>query len=141
MRVLIVGLACGMLAHQVFGITDAFMLGTKLGAVMWVFFGLVAALYLNREKMARQELGNMAGNEEGENSRQGQDPKVGGGRVQNLFGSFWLAFVYWALFSLLAIAFIGAQPYLGLAIALVGAGILGFICISSFESRARMRSK
>jgi hypothetical protein len=42
-----------MLAHQIFGITDAFMLGTKSGAVMWVFFGLVAALYVHRGKLAR----------------------------------------------------------------------------------------
>jgi putative inorganic carbon (HCO3(-)) transporter len=43
-RGVIVGLGAGMVAHQVFGITDAFMLGTKPGLIMWVFLGLMAAL-------------------------------------------------------------------------------------------------
>ncbi len=29
------------MAHQVFGLTDAFLLGTKPGVVMWVFMGLI----------------------------------------------------------------------------------------------------
>ncbi|MBI5305147.1 MAG: O-antigen ligase family protein [Chloroflexi bacterium] len=43
-RALIVGVSAGMLAHQVFGLTDAFMLGTKPGVLMWIFLALVAAL-------------------------------------------------------------------------------------------------
>jgi hypothetical protein len=31
-----------MLAHQVFGLTDAFILGTKPGVLLWIFFALVA---------------------------------------------------------------------------------------------------
>jgi hypothetical protein len=38
-------------------------------------------------------------------------------------------------FSLLAIAFIGDQPYLGLAIALAGGVVLGFVCVKRFESK------
>jgi len=41
-RALIAGVCAGMLAHQVFGLTDAFMLGTKPGVLMWIFFALVA---------------------------------------------------------------------------------------------------
>lgn len=41
---LIAGLGTGMLAHQVFGLTDAFMLGTKPGVLLWVFIALVAAV-------------------------------------------------------------------------------------------------
>jgi putative inorganic carbon (HCO3(-)) transporter len=44
-RALIVGLLCGMLAHQTFGLTDAFILGTKPGVLMWVYFGLMVAVY------------------------------------------------------------------------------------------------
>ena len=44
---LILGLGAGMLAHQIFGLTDAFMLGTKPGIVMWIIMGLVTGLYLN----------------------------------------------------------------------------------------------
>ena len=43
---LILGLSAGMLAHQVFGLTDAFLLGTKPGVVMWIVMGLVTGLYL-----------------------------------------------------------------------------------------------
>ncbi|MBM4467535.1 MAG: O-antigen ligase family protein, partial [Chloroflexi bacterium] len=44
---LILGLGAGMLAHQIFGLTDAFLLGTKPGVVMWMIMGLVTGLYLN----------------------------------------------------------------------------------------------
>jgi len=43
-RALVVGVGCGMVAHHVFGLTDAFMLGTKPGVVMWIYFALVAGL-------------------------------------------------------------------------------------------------
>lgn len=43
-RALIIGLVAGMFAHHVFGLTDAFILGTKPGIVMWIFFALVAAI-------------------------------------------------------------------------------------------------
>jgi putative inorganic carbon (HCO3(-)) transporter len=142
LRVLIVGLACGMLAHQVFGLTDAFMLGTKLGAVMWVFMGLVAALYVHRDQLARQLLGDVAGDEVGGSSEKGSgehDRKAGAGQALSRLGNFLLAFVYWVLFSLLAIAFIGDRPYLGLVIALAGGVILGFICTVSFEFKVEKR--
>jgi putative inorganic carbon (HCO3(-)) transporter len=42
-RALLAGLGCGMLAHQTFGLTDAFILGTKPGVLMWVFVALVVA--------------------------------------------------------------------------------------------------
>jgi len=45
-RALCVGLFCGMLAHHVFGLTDAFILGTKPGIVMWIYFGFAGAIYL-----------------------------------------------------------------------------------------------
>ena len=44
---LILGLGAGVLAHQIFGLTDAFLLGTKPGIVMWIIMGLVTGLYLN----------------------------------------------------------------------------------------------
>jgi hypothetical protein len=43
----ILGLGAGILAHQIFGLTDAFMLGTKPGIVMWIIMGLITGLYLN----------------------------------------------------------------------------------------------
>ena len=138
LRALIVGLACGMLAHQVFGLTDAFLLGTKPGVVMWVFMGLVAALYVHRDSIA----GQLSGNESAEAGRERGNrlESVGGSReasgdwLSSWLGTFLLTFGCWALFSLLAIAVVGDQPYLGLAIALAGGVILGFVCMRRFES-------
>jgi len=46
-------------------------------------------------------------------------------------------FLLWVLFSLLAIAYIGEHPYLGLAIAVVGGIILGVVAFRSFEATMR----
>lgn len=137
LRALIVGLACGMLAHQVFGLTDAFLLGTKPGVVMWVFMGLIAALYVHRDSIAGQLSGNgsmEAGREGDRGLEAGGSDEAGGGRLSSWSGTFLLAFGCWALFSLLAIAVVGDQPYLGLAIALAGGVVLGFVCMRRFES-------
>jgi len=43
----------------------------------------------------------------------------------------------WVLFSLLAIAFIGTRPFVGLAIAVIGGIILGIYSFVDFEARQR----
>jgi len=45
LRLLTVGLFSGMLAHQVYGLTDAITLGAKPGFMLWLMLGLMAALY------------------------------------------------------------------------------------------------
>ena len=45
-RALLAGLGFGMLAHQVFGLTDAFILGTKPGVLMWIYFALAAVVHV-----------------------------------------------------------------------------------------------
>lgn len=50
-RALLMGVACGMLAHQVFGIMDAFMIGSKLGGIMWIYYGLAAAIYVQQDSI------------------------------------------------------------------------------------------
>jgi len=138
-RVLIVGMACGMLAHQIFGIMDAFMLGTKLGAVMWVFIGLSTALYIRRNQLAMEFTEN-----DKEVEKAGKDYVLSSSAFErksvkrqwlSRLGGFLLPFPYWALFSMLAISLVGDQPYISLAIALVGGGILGFICRKATESK------
>jgi len=52
---MLAGLGCGMLAHQVFGLTDAFMLGAKMGIFMWIFFGLAAGIYMHRLTQRRSK--------------------------------------------------------------------------------------
>jgi putative inorganic carbon (HCO3(-)) transporter len=137
LRVLMIGLACGMLAHQVFGIMDAYMLGTKLGAVMWIYFGLAAALYLNRKKLAAQVLETATMEQAGGDTKPGEDNerKVDGEKTPGRLGNLLMAFGYWAAFSLLAIAFIGDRPYWGLVIAVVGGVVLGWICVTTCVSK------
>ncbi len=50
-RTLIAGLSFGMLAHHVFGLTDAFILGTKPGLLMWIYFAIVASCYVQKESL------------------------------------------------------------------------------------------
>jgi hypothetical protein len=129
-----------MLAHQIFGIMDAFMLGTKLGAVMWIFFGLVTTLYIRRDQIAMKSTENgIEAEKAGESNvlaprafERNSDARQW---LKRLGGSF-LPFVYWALFSMLAISFVGDQPYISLAIALTGGGILGFICTTRLEAKS-----
>jgi len=39
------GLGCGLLAHLVYGLTDAVALGAKPGLVFWLLLGLIAGLF------------------------------------------------------------------------------------------------
>lgn len=45
LQALAAGLLCGMLAHQVYGLTDAITLGAKPGIALWAMMGLMAATY------------------------------------------------------------------------------------------------
>jgi putative inorganic carbon (HCO3(-)) transporter len=54
-RALIAGLGCGMLAHHTFGLTDAFILGSKPGVLMWVYFALAAAAFARREEWLKAD--------------------------------------------------------------------------------------
>jgi hypothetical protein len=47
----------------------------------------------------------------------------------------------WVLVSLLAISIIGEQPYLALAIAIVGGIVLGIVAVRSFEAGLRARAE
>jgi len=53
-RLLAAGIFAGVLAHQVYGLTDAITLGAKPGFLLWMLLGLMAALY-------RLELAESAG--------------------------------------------------------------------------------
>jgi hypothetical protein len=56
-RAVLVGLSCGLLAHQVFGLMDAFMLGSKLAALLWIYLGVGAALYVHRGRIGPGRVG------------------------------------------------------------------------------------
>ena len=49
-RAVIAGLAAGMVAHQLYGLTDAITLGAKPGFLFWIFLALMAMLYIRPEQ-------------------------------------------------------------------------------------------
>nr|MBP7693682.1 hypothetical protein [Anaerolineales bacterium] len=44
-RVMALALGAGVLAHMLFGLTDAVALGAKVGIVFWILLGLIAGLF------------------------------------------------------------------------------------------------
>lgn len=54
-RALIAGLGFGMLAYQIFGLTDAFILGSKPGLLMWIFIALAVACYVRRKEWMKED--------------------------------------------------------------------------------------
>jgi hypothetical protein len=132
-QVILIGLACGMLAHLVYGIMDSFELGTKSGAVLWIFLGLAAALYVNERTLAAR-----SGSASPEPSM--DDPLPVSAIGSKRFGAFlhrfgWLSlvFVFWILIFLFSIAFVETLPYISLVIALLGGIVLGFVSVRTVE--------
>ncbi len=108
-RALARGLACGLLAHLVFGIMDAFLLGTKPGAILWVFYGLIAALYLGSRGSATAK-----------RSAAGWWKGMG------------IGLGLWGLASLAALAFVTTLPWLSILIAGVLGVVLGILSVAGF---------
>ncbi|MBI5303190.1 MAG: O-antigen ligase family protein [Chloroflexi bacterium] len=54
LRAVVLGLGAGLLAHAVYGMTDAVTLGSKPGVLFWMMLGLIAGLY---QQMTRDRLG------------------------------------------------------------------------------------
>jgi O-antigen ligase len=44
-RVVTIGLVCGVIAHLIYGLTDAITLANKTGTFIWAAFGLVVAIH------------------------------------------------------------------------------------------------
>ncbi len=128
-KAVLAGLAGGMLAHQVFGIMDAFMLGSKLAALFWIYLGLGAALYIHRGHFCEQY----------------QAPRqVSLGRWEHL--KAWLAFMFqgfagWVGVSVVAVAFVHTNTILSLLLAVVGGIALGVLLVGVYEDTFLKRSK
>lgn len=132
MRALIVGLLCGMAAHQVFGLTDAFLLGTKPAVVMWVYLAIIMALFHDRHSLS-----HFSSSPDSQLSVPSpisppsplpSSPSL----PKRLSGILW-AFLYWFLLSLLAISFLGDHFFIGLAIAILGGFfVVGYLCLQAF---------
>jgi putative inorganic carbon (HCO3(-)) transporter len=135
------GLLGSLTALVVHGLMDAATWGTKPAVMVWAVFGVTVALYrLDGDKGA----GEPRRQGDKEHSRAspchplspspcpGKRLRTSASLLKNL-----LTFAYWILFSLLAIAFIGNRPYVGLAVALAGGVILGVCSVVPLEPRRR----
>ena len=116
-RVLSIGLACGLLANLVFGLFDNFMLGEKLAVILWIYYGLGTALYIHAPGFGQTE----------QASSTGKQPGLGAALTTLGIGA-----AGWILFSLAAIAFINLNPYIALGVAAVGGIALGILQTSRF---------
>jgi putative inorganic carbon (HCO3(-)) transporter len=54
LRAVVLGLGAGLLAHAVYGMTDAVALGSKPGVLFWMMLGLIAGLH---QQLTRDKLG------------------------------------------------------------------------------------
>ncbi len=110
-RVLIMGLVCGMISHQVFGLMDAYPLGKNLGITMWIYFSVMTALYVHRSQMVRSQ-------------PQPQDQKPAShssGLIQQILRGL----AAWLVLSLLALAVLRVNVYLSLLAAVLSGVYMG----------------
>lgn len=119
-RVLIMGLVCGMLSHQVFGIMDAFTLGKTLGVTMWIYYAILAALFINRDQMIHTK--PPQDNPETTLSRS----------VQIRYGLLGIAF--WLLLSLIVLTFCQINIYVSLLLSVLSGLFLGWFLTTRFTS-------
>jgi putative inorganic carbon (hco3(-)) transporter len=126
-KVLVVGLASGMVAHHAFGLVDANTLGTKLGIILWIFLGLMAALYTHKryrgwrtDTQAMDQPGLAILNLDWEPiKRRGLDLVYG--------------LVLWVMISLAAVTFITFNPILSIGLAIAGGIMLGIFLARSLK--------
>ncbi len=102
-RAIALGLAGGLLAQFLFGITDAIALGAKVGIFWWIALALTVSL----EKLERETPANQT-------SITPKRPRI------------WELPVLWILISLASISFVGDHPYISLSMAVLGGIYLGF---------------
>lgn len=127
LKSLLIGLACGLLAHHAFGLMDANVLGTKLGAILWIFFGLVTATYVHKSHFSWKRTMQEMSLSPSEIDQPGWD------RAKRCLLDLLIGFGYWLLISLAAVIFINLNPYLSLAFAITGGLLLGIILTRRFR--------
>jgi len=128
-RALTIGLAGGLIAHQVFGIMDAYTLGKKLGVVLWIFYGVMAALFIHRHKLIRSAKRGL------NTSNAQQEAKPDWEQVKRQGIDLLIGLGYWVLISLAAVSLVNFNPYLSLTFAIIGGITLGIFLTTRFRKR------
>lgn len=118
------GLACGLLAHHVFGLMDTFHLGAKLGGILWVFLGSCSAIFVHKGgfywKQSRSSPQNSA--DQGENNR----------NLTTTLLDLLVGIGLWLLLSLVVISFVNTNVLMSVILSLVGGIILGLLVYKRF---------
>lgn len=128
-RVLVMGLFGGLLAHLLFGIMDSYIMGAKLGVVMWLFFGMIVSVFVHQEQM------NFAtGTPDSVSSNPLQKPLITKNLVLPV--DLLVAFSAWLILALVSIAFINISVYLSLLFAVAGGIILGVMITKQYKLKA-----
>ncbi|MBW6466711.1 MAG: O-antigen ligase family protein [Brevefilum sp.] len=125
-RVVVVGLVSGMVAHHAFGLIDANTLGTKLGIILWIFLGLMAALYTHK-RYRGWRTDSQAGDQPGL-AILNLDWKPFKRRLRDLL----FGLVLWVIISLAAVTFITLNPILSIVLAIAGGILLGILLAGHF---------
>jgi len=129
-RALLVGLTCGMLAHQVFGFMDAIKLGSRMGVLMWVYFGLVATIYIHQGVP-----------QEGAGASSDRQERPTWAQIRPRMRDLLWGVGHWVLFSLVAISFVNIQPIVSLGIAVLLGVLLGFMLTWRYDETTRQLAK
>lgn len=134
-RALVVGLASGMAAHHVFGLLDANVLGTKLGAILWIFLGLMAAIYVHRDNL-HWRISSRKRPQPGK-----RIPRLGPALFKKRLLDLLIGLAYWLVISLVAVIFITDSPILSLMVATLGGILLGVVLTKRFVLRNTKNKK
>lgn len=109
-RRLLLGFACGLLAFQLFGLSDAVAVGTKPAFEWWLTLSLIGGLYLQARCQSHPQWRAVKW-------------RVSPLEVLSL----------WLLVSLVAIAMVGSNALLGVGLAILGGCALGIVAFFNFE--------
>lgn len=113
-KTLLLGLGCGMLAHQVFGLTDAFVLGTKLGIIFWIFLALASAIFKYRDSFESVSHPPHYMNYFKES-------------ISYQLQATSYELIAWLFVSFASLSFVNINIYLSLALAILGGFLLGIL--------------
>lgn len=126
LRTTAIGLACGMLAHQVFGLMDAYVLGRNLGEIFWIFCGCMTALYLCRasDHVRRKTRSS---------NSQTNLPTTARPAWFEYFLYVMIGIAAWSLITIAAVSLIYLNPILSVSTAILGGAVLGIFLVSRYE--------
>jgi len=120
-RVLLMGLSCGFLAHLIYGIMDNYLPGEKLGVVMWIYLGLVTAIFVHREAFSINTIARK--------SQVNQQTRM---KFIRWLIAFIAGLLCWIIISLGAAGLVNELPILSIIVAASGGFVLGIMCTSQF---------